>query len=45
MTEQEQAEPIQTHLFIIHDSTLDPTALAEQVPDIRFTALPWVLAN
>jgi len=41
MTEQEQAEPIQTHLFIIHDSTLDPTALAEQVPDIRFTALPW----
>jgi uncharacterized hydrophobic protein (TIGR00271 family) len=41
MTEQEQAEPIQTDVFIIHDSTLDPTALAEQVPDVPFTALPW----
>ena len=41
MTEREQAEPIQTDVFIIHDSTLDPTALAAQVPDVPFTALPW----
>jgi len=41
MTEQEQAEPVQTDVFIIHDSTLDPTALAAQVPDVPFTALPW----
>ena len=29
------------HLYVLHDATLDPVALSEEVPDIAFTAVSW----
>ncbi len=39
--EVEQKEEPPLHLYLLHDDTLDPRALAGEVPGIAFTALTW----
>ena len=42
MEENEAAEDgASRELYLIHDTTVDPLALAERVPDISFIAVPW----
>jgi uncharacterized hydrophobic protein (TIGR00271 family) len=41
MDERVQVETQPPGLYLIHDSTLDPLALAEQIPETAFTAVPW----
>lgn len=41
MQASEQMEAQSLDLYLIHDTSLDPQAFSESVPEIPFTALPW----
>jgi uncharacterized hydrophobic protein (TIGR00271 family) len=41
MQGSETADAPPPGLYLIHDTTVDPLALAAVVPDISFTAVPW----
>lgn len=38
---QDEGSGPHPHLYVLHDATLEPAALAQEVPDIVFTAVSW----